>query len=602
MSLLNNFLSFFITKNINSSKNNIPFLNTILDKYQKKKLDIVDSTIKNNILDLDSNLIYTDNDNDNNDENREYKNFCTDIVTNYILDEKELYNLLYIITTFYNDSINYYIQQKNLKSDDIIFIFKGGNIFKLIAQKFWSELPNKAMYKLINEYKSYFKRSDLDFGIYVNPDLSMNVIDDITVISYKIQLLISEILLTNKNICFKWFKYNDKYKQEILKNLLFDINNTQSLHDSSSIYYNNKFSNIQFFDQSAIYTKNSYINQSNNYFTFENDNKQDIKQDINNLPAFSNNKIIRQKINNNNNNSFMYNNINKALRIKTTNNRTLQFHLTRIKINFNLHLENKINKQHIISIGGELIDVSIGRDDVSQKFYENKHNYLDTITLTQNTGFYINTVKSFNLNIYSFQYLYEDLRFVLIDTLYLPWEDLKYKKRLYRMFFLTFIDIFKNIKKKPIENKHINLIYKYFSTILDYIKKFKNNQNIKQEDIKKISTLLTKKKRDKILNYMICKKKKCLLNNLLQDIITFIEKILFPRKLIDNKIHDNKFINHLENNKRELNDNEFNHLIELLNYVLFNLNTFKIVNEYIINYSKTTLEFNYKNIDSDELI
>ena len=88
----------------------------------------------------------------------------------------------------------------------------------------------------------------------------------------------------------------------------------------------------------------------------------------------------------------MYNNINKALRIKTTNNRTLQFHLTRIKINFNLHLENKINKQHIISIGGELIDVSIGRDDVSQKFYENKHNYLDTITLTQNTGFIFNSL------------------------------------------------------------------------------------------------------------------------------------------------------------------------------------------------------------------
>ena len=39
-------------------------------------------------LDLEPNLIYTNNDNDNNDENREYKNFCTDIVTNYILDEK----------------------------------------------------------------------------------------------------------------------------------------------------------------------------------------------------------------------------------------------------------------------------------------------------------------------------------------------------------------------------------------------------------------------------------------------------------------------------------------------------------------------------------
>ena len=103
MSLLNNLLSSFITKNINLDKKNIQFLNTILDKYQQTKINIIDSTIENIELDLDPTLIYTDNENDNNDENREYKNFCTDIVTNYILDEKELYNLLYIIHTFYND-------------------------------------------------------------------------------------------------------------------------------------------------------------------------------------------------------------------------------------------------------------------------------------------------------------------------------------------------------------------------------------------------------------------------------------------------------------------------------------------------------------------
>ena len=603
MSLLNNLLSSFITKNINLDKKNIQFLNTILDKYQQTKINIIDSTIENIELDLDPTLIYTDNENDNNDENREYKNFCTDIVTNYILDEKELYNLLYIIHTFYNDCINYYIQKKNLKSDDIIFLFKGGNIFKLIANKFWSELPNKAMYKFIDEYNSYFKRSDLDFSIYVNPDLSTDIIDDITIISYKLQVLISEILLTHKNICFKWFKYNDKYKQEILENLLFDINNTESLHDSSSVYYNNKFTNIQFIDQSAIHTNKRYKNQSNNYFTFENDNIKD----INNLStSFNNNKIVRQKINNNknNNNSFMYNSINKALRIKTTNNRLLKFYLTRIKITFNLHLENKINGQYIIPIGGELIDVSIGKDETSASFYKNKHNYIDTITLTQNTGFYINSIKSFDLNIYSFQYLYEDLKFILMDTLYLPWEDLKYKKRLYRLFFLTFIDVFKNIKKKPIQNKHITLVHQYFSIILDYIKKFKNNKTNKKNetDIKKISTILKKTKQDKVLNYIVCKKNKCLLNKLLKYIISIIEKVLFPRKLINLKIHDNTFINNSRNNKRDLNDNEFNHLIDLLNYVLFNLNSLKIVNEYIVNYSKSTLEFNYKNISSDELI
>jgi hypothetical protein len=599
MSLLKNILTSFITKNVNSN-NNIESLNTILNKYQQSKLDIIDSTIENIEIDLDPNLIYTDNDNDNNDENREYKNFCTDIVTNYILDEKELYNLLYIIHTFYNDCIDYYIEQKNLKSDDIIFLFKGGNIFKIIANKFWSELPNKAMYKFINEYKSYFKRSDLDFGIYINPDLSMNIIDDITIISYKLQVLISEILLTHKEICFKWFKYNDKYKQEILQNLLFDINKTESLQNSSSIYYNNKFTNIQFIDQSAIPTSNNYKNQTNNYFTFENDNVIDL-DNLSNSPF--NNRIIRQKINHDthNNNNFMYNNINKALRIRTTNNRILKFYLTRIKITFNLHLENKINQQNIIAIGGELIDVSIGRDESSANFYKNKNNYIDSINLTQNTSFYINSVKTFNLNIYSFQYLYEDLKFILIDTLYLPWEDLKYKKRLYRLFFLTFIDVFKNIKKKPIQNKHINSVYEYFSSILNYIKKFKNNENT-EKNIKEISTILKKTKQDKILSYIICKKNKCLLNKLLKYIISIIEKVLFPRQLINTKIHDNLFINNNTNNKRKLNDNEFENLIDLLNYVLFNLDSFKIVNEYIVNYSKSTLEFNYKNIDSDELI
>ena len=420
MGLLKNILSSFITKNIKSNKN-IKSLNIILNNYQQYKKDIVDSTIKNIELDLDPNVIYTDSDNDNNDENREYKNFCTDIVTNYILDEKELYNLLYIINIFYNDCIDYYIQQKNLKSDDIIFLFKGGNIFKIIANKFWSELPNKAMYKFINEYKSYFKRSDLDFGIYINPNLSMNIIDDITIISYKLQVLISEILLTHKEICFKWFKYNDNYKKEILQNLLFDINKTEALQNSSSVYYNNKFTNIQFIDQSTIQTNNNYKNQTNNYFTFENDNIKDL-DNISNSPF--NNKIIRQKINNNTNNTnnnFMYSSINKALRIKTTNNRLLKFYLTRVKITFNLHLENKINGKNIISIGGELIDVSIGRDESSANFYKNKKDYIDSINLTQNTGFYINSVKSFNLNIYSFQYLYEDLKFILIDTLYLPW-------------------------------------------------------------------------------------------------------------------------------------------------------------------------------------
>ena len=75
------------------------------------------------------------------------------------------------------------------------------------------------MYKLISEYKQYFKRSDLDFGIYINPNLnnSMKITDDITIISYKIQLIINNIIFNNKNLFLKWFKYNTSYQNSILQ-------------------------------------------------------------------------------------------------------------------------------------------------------------------------------------------------------------------------------------------------------------------------------------------------------------------------------------------------------------------------------------------------
>ena len=70
-----------------------------------------------------------------------------------------------------NKFLNNYIKQKNLDSSDIVFVFKGGNIFKFIAHKFWTELPNKAMYKFIDIYKSYFKRSNSIYGDDMNLDI-----------------------------------------------------------------------------------------------------------------------------------------------------------------------------------------------------------------------------------------------------------------------------------------------------------------------------------------------------------------------------------------------------------------------------------------------
>lgn len=571
-----------INNNLNNSLDNDNINNnTIINN--NNKLDNIISTY--NIEDLVNNFNIELEKDINIFENKEYndnkkilKNFFTDFVTNHILDENNLYNLLYIINKIYNDTLNKYIEKNNLKNDDILFIFKGGNIFKLIAEKFWNELPNQAMYKLISEYKQYFKRSDLDFGIYINPNLnnSMKITNDITIISYKIQIIINNIIFNNKNLFLKWFKYNTSYQNSILQ---------EELNNLNKLDIDNKIKNIDFITNST-----NYINQNDTYIKFLLSD-----QDIIDIDDLDNNKTTNQNIlNSSNKNTFMYTNINSALKIYT-NKRTLEFNLTRTKINFNIYMYDNVDntKLNKMSIGGELIDVSIGHDSASEKFYKSKNIYTDKISLTKNN-------ELFDINIYSYKYLYLDLHFILFETVYLPWSDIKYKKRLYRIFYITFIDLFTTIKNKSLNNKHIRIIIQYYKLIYDIISKFNNNTYTKK-NIEKISKLLSKSKFNELLDNFKCKKK-CLLFDLLEKINIIIDKVLYPINFIDKNIHNNIYINSKINNNRLLDTNELDNLLDFINTVKNNLSNLLTVNTYILNYCKKNIEFDFKHIDSSLLI
>jgi len=586
----------------NNKKNTYKFgeedINSVLDNVlEKYNVDINDLNLK---LD-NSNKIF--NNDEFNDNKRPLKNFFTDFVNNHILDEHNLYNLLYIINKLYNDTIKKYIKKNNLKDDDILFIFKGGNIFKLVAEKFWSELPNQAMYKLIDEYKKYFKRSDLDFGIYINPKLNKSIIitKEITIISYKIQLIINEIIFNNKNIFLKWFKYNNSYQNSIIEYELNNLNKLDILSDNLSTYYNNKFTNIHFITNSR-----NYINQHDaliEYSIYKNDIKQ-VDHDNADIEEFYNKSTVNNIISNPlNKKSFMYTSINKALNIDTkeddtTNTESLKFNLTRTKINFNLVMQNNNNStKKNLSIGGELIDVSIGYDTTVWKFYKKKTSFIHNILLKKNN-------ESFNINIYSYEYLYLDLDFILFKIIYLPWIDIKYKKRLYRVFYITFIDLFTTIKNNNLNNrlnnKHIKIFIQYYKLIYNIINKFKNNQYTKN-NIDKISKLLSKSKFDELISNFKCKKN-CLLFDLLFKINIIIEKVLYPKEFINTKIHNNKDINSDINNNRILDNNELINLLEFIHIVKNNLNNLLIVNTYLINYCEKNIIFDYKDIDSSLLL
>lgn len=59
----------------------------------------------------------------------------------------------------------------NLESTDLFFAFKGGNILRLVYKQTLNELPNLVSKKLKSFYDAFFKRSDADFSIYLNPFL-----------------------------------------------------------------------------------------------------------------------------------------------------------------------------------------------------------------------------------------------------------------------------------------------------------------------------------------------------------------------------------------------------------------------------------------------
>lgn len=537
-----------------------------LDKYYKKNLQLIKHGALDKTVDEDQ-------------DEKFYKNYCTDIVTNHILDEDELYTFLYIINTLYTISIEKYIKKKSLKKDDIIFLFKGGNVFRIIANKFLNELPNKAMYKLMNTYMDFFKLSDFDFGIYINPALNNHsrIKSEITLISYKIQLLISNILFENKNACFKWFKYNEKYQDEILHKILKELNNTKPLKDKNSIFFENEFTNIQLWNSQLYDTNHTYKNKKNIYISKDKSTDFIIEYDTDETST------EYEIINNSTTNSFMYNTINTNLtkeqdEIGIEGNRT-DFNLTRTKITFNLHIKNKIKNSSVLQLGGELIDVSIGSDHATEAFFKNKKKYMNSIQLKHHK----NPELYFDINMFSLEYLYKDLNYILFETIEYPWLDHKYDKRLYRAFYLTFIDLFKNVKITPINNNDIQILYDYFSNINVYVKEFSKN------DFKnkiKCKNLLKDTKQIDIFT-LKCKRKMCLLNEFLKKCTKTIENVLNEEIKLSKKIDKNSHTRKL---------------VKFISMIIKNINTLKIVNEHIINYSQTPIYFNYRNISTKLLI
>ena len=396
------------------------------------------------------------------DYNREFKDIMTEFVVNefYPLDKDNAHFIQTIVNCF-ETMIKKYIEITNLQENDIIFLYKGGNVLRVLALESMREQPGETAEKLINNYYKYFKKSDADFTIYINPkyEETFDVIkSDISILSFIILNYIRAMLLSGDY--FLYLRYNDNYKEDILSKYLKILQETNSIKDEENKNYNLKFKSL-ILDDTLVGKKIENLNFSNmlggnisdtieiqdENYDFHNKNKE-VKSNRENFMVVNNpndpsstiqypitiKKIFKKyglkkdeqgkkiykfmkSILNSDKESFVYVMFNNTLDFAKS-----KFNLLRSKVNFTAIMENSNGELIKKNINGELIDVSIiDRKTLlleGQSIHENLEKNIKTYNISNEK--YNLTFKS-----YSMSNLMHDLIFIVFENNEFPWDDRK---------------------------------------------------------------------------------------------------------------------------------------------------------------------------------
>jgi len=426
-----------------------------------------------------------------NDYSKDVKTLCTTFVTNELLKtNNNMFLFILLIITTFEDAIKEYVKQNSVKGEDIIFLYKSGNILRMITQKFLNYIPE---YDIIQDMMEYFKKGDCDFTIYINPympkDKFNKIHKDMTILSFCLLEHLREYFLFSKEEYFSYFNYNENYQKEILQRFKKMGNTMECFTDSTSPYYNCKIDKFNF---------NPVSNQDDKYIKFMEERKTDIGlYNINNACS---------------DNEFIYLQWNEALFFKKSENEFAHFNLLRAKVNFNISLKNtKTHKIRKINVGGELIDVSIPH-------FEDKKLKTFFHSIKDNSSSYTIRNEDLNHNINELNFTGLSFPYMIYDTeeqvfgndnskcAEMPWNGKKYEKRLHRLLFLYFIELFQNKKLKTLadietyvldtleiityihENKNYKTLYEKYS---------KKYDDIYMTNIVKYTLILAKKNKEK---------------------------------------------------------------------------------------------------------
>ena len=214
---------------------------------------IVDKQLVYELDDYKTNYIYnTKNSVDSNLKfNLQLQDDILEFVTENFYGKDEQYKFMRLINETFSQAINVFTKKFNIDKDDIKLIFYNDVVLRKMAEKFIYTLPNKSAIHLSDYFDIYFNSDSLDWYIILNPTLD-NYDEIHNKLKFYIALIMKQLntyIILNKNSIFKYFKYNESYKDYIKLELSFIIeqalNNLKEYNRTKQIYEVTKVQGIK---------------------------------------------------------------------------------------------------------------------------------------------------------------------------------------------------------------------------------------------------------------------------------------------------------------------------------------------------------------------
>uniref|UniRef100_A0A6C0H183 Uncharacterized protein n=1 Tax=viral metagenome TaxID=1070528 RepID=A0A6C0H183_9ZZZZ len=382
------------------------------------------------------------------------------------------------------------------------FIYKGGMPLRILYLQLKKQFSINVENKIDKNFSSEFKLSDNDFQLIINTPYIYEVNNEevrqsrmnlYNRVYYEIQVLNYITLREIRNIFndetqvkyfFTYFQENTYQKGLLLRDLLNNINKKLCEDKSKNIVdytfkdiQNDKFNTI-LINKDSVFPPENY-DDINGTFTNFNTNQVDIEDydntknnmilintseqlktqicyifgldHIDNLKFIYNGDKLLDNITNNiynkGDNGSFYVSYNSDIKVGTN-----KFSLSRIKYNFRLYGTTNENTNIFLNLGAEVIDVSVGHYE-DDKFY--KFNIYDKSDYKKYNIYNESDINNYYES-YSIKGFIQDLNIMLFkqtadisiikrypENYYgLIWNNNKYAKRINRILFLTYMQLF----------------------------------------------------------------------------------------------------------------------------------------------------------------